>query len=191
MSVETLMTLGLAAAIFATALVLLGLLTLVTRVTMFVLRPAARGSYSLARRYAPVARRRLVTFWERTSPALAAVGEVLAAEALASTKKAAAVAASWSRRLSALAGVGATHLSDHAAMGARRAGVRAGSVRRRSAAGARSLGKRSAAGAASLSERSADGVTTYVVPAVRSLFSDDEDLGLEPTFSPRRPIKHP
>jgi hypothetical protein len=53
MSIETMMTLGLAGLIFLLALVTLGVLTLVTRVAMLVLRPAARGGYSLARRHAP------------------------------------------------------------------------------------------------------------------------------------------
>jgi hypothetical protein len=179
MSIETMMTLGLAAAIFVTALLLLGMLTIVTRLTAFILRPAARGGYTLAKRYAPVARAGLVTFWERTSPAIASVGKRLGAEAAASTERAAALAASWGRRLAA-----------EASAWSRRSAGGAVSLGKRSAAGVASVSKRSAAGATTLSERSADGVTTYVMPAVRSLFTDDEDLGLEPTFSPRRRIRH-
>ena len=65
MSIETMMTLGVAGVIFVAALLVLGILTLVTRLSMLVLRPAARGTSSLARRHAPTVRATLVTWGER------------------------------------------------------------------------------------------------------------------------------
>jgi hypothetical protein len=185
-SIETMVTLVLAAAIFVTALLLLGILTVATRLAMFVLRPAARGGYGLSRRYAPVAAAGLVAFWRRTSPAIQLVGERLGAQGLESTERAGAVAASWGRRLGAHARVWGRRAMSRAGVWAYRFATYAARWGRSSAAGARSLGKRSAAGAATLGDRSAEGMTRYVVPAVRSLFTDDEDLGLDPTSSARR-----
>lgn len=192
MSIETLMTLGLAAVIFLIGLLLLGILTTVTRLTLFVLRPAARGGYSLTRRYAPVAAARLAAFWERTSPAITAVGHRLGAEAVASIEPAAALAASWGRRFAAVAAAVGKRLAAEAAAWARSSAAGTASVSKRSAAGAVALGKRSTASAATLSERSAESLSSYVTPAVRAWFTDDEDLGLDstPSPSPRRRARH-
>jgi hypothetical protein len=179
MSIETMMMLGLTAVIFVISLLLLGFLTILTRLSMFVMRHAAVGGYALTRRYAPVARAGLVTFWERTSPAIASLGERLGAEAVSSTERTSAALRSFGRRL-----------ASEAASWGRRSAAGTASLSKRSAAGAVALSKRSAMEATTLSERSADGVTTYVIPALRSLYNDDEDLGLQPTFSPRRRIRH-
>ena len=53
MSIETMMTLGVAGVIFVSALLILGILTLVTRLTLLIMKPAARGTTSMVRRYGP------------------------------------------------------------------------------------------------------------------------------------------
>lgn len=53
MSIETMMTLGVAGVIFVSALLILGALTLITRLSMLILRPTARGTTTMVRRHAP------------------------------------------------------------------------------------------------------------------------------------------
>jgi len=172
MSVETMMTLALAGVILVSALVILGILTLLTRITMFVLRPAAREGYVLARRHAPTAAAGLAAFWERT-----------AAIAVALSQRFAAWARPASRTAAARTGVLAQRSARWAGMTSRQMGGSAAAIGSRAA---RSL----TAAAEDLGDRTVQGVSTYVAPAVRSLVSGDDDV-MDTTFVPvRHRIRH-